>query len=75
MTDIARELDLLAQKAAWMLENGATNENRDLCEDVVALCTALAEVAWRRKEDGIWIYYESEAWPDLEPLFATGGSD
>jgi len=28
-------------------------------------------VAWRRKESGLWIYYETKAWDDLEPLYAT----
>jgi hypothetical protein len=30
-------LEELAQKAAWMLEHGATNENADLCRGVIAL--------------------------------------
>lgn len=28
-------------------------------------------VVWRRKESGLWIYYETKAWDDLEPLYAT----
>ena len=32
-------------------------------------------VAWRRWEDGMWIYYEVNAWPDLEPLYATPSPD
>lgn len=37
-------------------------------------------VAWRRREGGMWVYYESPAWDDLLPLYAaptgcaTGGT-
>jgi hypothetical protein len=31
-----------------------------------------APVAWRRREkDGWWVYYETPAWSDLEPLYAA----
>ena len=26
-------------------------------------------VAWRRYEDGMWVYYETKAWDDLQPLY------
>jgi hypothetical protein len=29
-----------------------------------------APIAWRRQESGIWVYYETKAWDDLEPLYA-----
>ena len=54
MTDDVRDgrgeradlLDEIARKAAWMLDNGATNENRDLCESVLSyarLCALASE--------------------------------
>jgi hypothetical protein len=30
-----------------------------------------APVAWRRLESGIWVYYETKAWDDLEPLYTA----
>ena len=26
-------------------------------------------VAWCRYEDGMWVYYETKAWDDLQPLY------
>lgn len=28
-------------------------------------------VAWCRYEDGMWVYYETKAWDDLQPLYTT----
>lgn len=28
-------------------------------------------VAWFRNENGMRVYYETEAWPDMQPLFAA----
>ncbi len=32
-----------------------------------------APVAWRRRENDMWIYYETPAYDDAEPLFAAHG--
>ena len=32
---------------------------------------AAVPVAWRRQEAGIWVYYETKAWDDLEPLYTA----
>lgn len=36
-------VETLAKKAAWVLENGATGENRDIAEGVLALRLAMVE--------------------------------
>jgi hypothetical protein len=45
-------------------------------EAIKALEEALAQeqcepVAWCRYEDGVWVYYETKAWDDLQPLYTT----
>jgi hypothetical protein len=54
-----------------------TSEVEYLRDKVKQLEEALAKqeqgepVAWFRYEDGMWIYYETKAWDDLQPLYTT----
>jgi hypothetical protein len=47
---------------------GCMASHADPAEKVVPVAEP---VAWRRMEGGFWVYYETKAWPDLEPLYAT----
>lgn len=42
--------------------------------DALAMCsagTSIKPVAWYRVENGVRVYYETEAWPDMMPLYST----
>lgn len=62
MSDLREMVDLLASKAAWMLDNGATGaESVDLCQGVIALRAALSAPEQETEPDRS----TSHVWKDM----------
>jgi hypothetical protein len=68
-----KTMSIEAMKAIRMVYANTTKH--DWPDDIWdAICQAIeAEkqepVAWCRYEDGMWVYYETKAWDDLQPLY------
>jgi hypothetical protein len=71
MTQEALKLALDALENHTAIKHPQQIHYRD--KAIAAIKEALAQtqepVAWCRYEDGMWVYYETKAWDDLQPLY------